>query len=183
MRSIQTKKSSKKRLLFIVLIVALLTLIGFTAYSYFSSPSLFDSDKEATPEEQEAAEQKDSNTDSQPKDEDTKAPSKSDDVDITKPVDDIPVAEKTSITIAELYQKDGRVNYRAGVNGATSGTCSALFESERGKPVTRTLKSVDNTCSASIPAMEFDAPGDWTLTLRYYKDNTKATATKDITIR
>jgi len=185
MQKIQTKKSSTKRLLYIILIVVLLGLIGYTAYSYFDNPSLFDnkSDKESASDDQKAAEQKDSNTDNQSEDKNAKAPSKSEDVDVTKPVDDIPVAEETSITIAELYQKDGRVDYRANVRGTAGGTCSALFESERGKPVTRTSKSTGKTCSASIPAMEFDAPGDWTLTLRYYIDNTKATATKDITIR
>lgn len=181
MRNIQTKKSSKARLLFILLAVGLLTLIGLMAYSYFGDPALFDN--ESTSENEKRTEKKESSTTDSPISKKTKAPSISDDVDVTTPANDVPVAKKTTINITQLYQTNGRIDYQATISGTTGGTCSAIFESERGKPVTRTSKSTGNVCSASIPAMEFDAPGDWTLTLRYYIDNTQATATKNVKIR
>jgi len=183
MQKIQPKKTNKKRILIILTVVSLLLLIGFTAYAYSNNTNLVDKSNEQNSTKEESTPDTQPTSKSSIDDEDAKAPVQSDDVDITQPANEVPVAEKTTVTITELSQNNGNVSYRSDVSGNQNGTCSALFESDRGKPVTRTTETANGSCAASIPAMEFDAPGTWTLTLRFYTDNTQAIAKKDIVIR
>lgn len=178
----RSKRKSRKPLI-AVLLVLLLTIAGYTTYAYFNDAWPFQKDEETVTEEKKAKSNSSDDQNAQQKSK-SSAQSKSENVDTRKTTDEIPVAENVTVSINSLSQNsDGIVEYRASASQAGNGTCSALFTSELGKPVTRTSETTNGTCSAKIPGMEFDALGKWTLTLRYYSNNTQAVDTKDVNIR
>lgn len=106
-------------------------------------------------------------------------------VDTSKTTNEIPASPATSLTITNLSEQNGNVTYSAAItNPGTSGTCSAVFTSKIDRPVTHSEAANGTQCGpTSIPANTFTSIGQWTLTLRYYTNNTQATATKTIEIR
>ncbi len=95
----------------------------------------------------------------------------------------IPTSQVASVSITNLEQRDGSVSYSAQVEGFSTGLCSASFTSKLGRTVAKTTQINNNTCSQSINEMEFDALGEWTLTLRVYHENTQAIAERNVTIQ
>jgi hypothetical protein len=112
-------------------------------------------------------------------------PASSPDVDNTKTTDNIPVSKETTVTIKNLVQQDGSITYSATVeNYGESGTCSATFTNDNDRPVVRTTAAEQSNCGPiTIPEAEFSTLGKWTLTLRYYTNNTQAIATQTIEIK
>ncbi len=104
-------------------------------------------------------------------------------VDTTKTTADIPVANNLSVAIDTVKADNNEVSYTATAKGTMTGTCSAVFTSKLGKPVTITSDTTTGKCQGSVSAMEFDALGTWTLTLRYYANNTQAVATSTVEVR
>ena len=107
-------------------------------------------------------------------------------VDSSKTTEEIPVAKDTGIEIARLDQGTNSVTYSATItNPGASGACSAQYTNQNNRPVTLpVIASEGNTCGpASISNASFTSTGEWTLTLRYYTDNTQAIATKTIEIK
>lgn len=113
------------------------------------------------------------------------APASSPDVDNTKTTDDIPVAKETEVAIKELVQQNGSITYTATIeNPGESGTCSATFTNDNDRPVVRTTTAEGSNCGpVAIPEAEFSTLGQWTLTLRYYTNNTQAVTTQTIEIK
>lgn len=179
---IQSRNKSKLR----IIIPILLVVLGAAAalgYMYLNHLGPF---SENTPSSSERAEQdRAKNTDktNQQQKDALVGGSTSKNVDTAKTTDQVPQSTDVSVQINTLSQKDGVVTYRAAATGATTGTCSAVFTNELGKPVTRTAETADGQCSAAIPEQEFDALGTWTLTVRFYSNNTQATANKTIEIK
>lgn len=125
-------------------------------------------------------------TESETIDPDSKARSSSasnENVDVSKTTDQIPVTEAFSVTIMSLGQNSGQVSYTADVKGAETGTCSAVFTNDIGKPVILTTDVSGGKCSASTTAAAFDAIGIWKLTLRVYSNDTQALDTRDLQVQ
>lgn len=104
-------------------------------------------------------------------------------VDAGSSPEDIPTAPGASVLLEELSQFGSHITYRAGVTGFTEGLCSATFTSRLGRTVAKTTPITNGSCSQSIPEMEFDALGEWQLSLRVYHNNTQATAERNIVIK
>lgn len=106
---------------------------------------------------------------------------------VDKTTNEIPTATGGSLEITKLNQQNGQVSYAASISGVqTPGTCSALFENvnKAARPVTRVTNSTATSCpDTSIPETEFVALGSWTLTLRYYVNDSQLVATKTIEVK
>lgn len=166
----QTHKSKLRKFIVVGLAVALLAIVLFFFLHRSQTAPSTTLDKNAT------ISNKSSKTD-------VATPHTSDDVDVTKNTSQVPIATDTSIAITSLTQQNGQVSYVATISGEGSGTCAALFTHTASKPVENTTSASGVSCSGSIPDVEFDILGTWTLTLRYYTDNHQTVATKDIVIR
>lgn len=94
---------------------------------------------------------------------------------------EVPASNSGSLSITNLNQQDGFVNALASVNNFTTNKCVYLFTSEGAKPVVREQSGV---CSGvSIPQVEFDKIGGYTLTVTAYGNSSKLEATQEISIR
>lgn len=104
--------------------------------------------------------------------------------DTSKNTGNIPVSPTTTINIDSVVQSDGMVTYNATIiSPGGSGTCSAMFTKDGSKPVTRVSNTSSDKCGpVSIPELEFESVGVWTLTLRYYTNETQAIATKTVEV-
>lgn len=169
----QTK--SKKPLIFLGIIICLALLAGGIYYFVTAQSS---STHSAGNDSQNAADKTIPSTKNG-------TPASSPDVDNTKTTNDIPVAKETNVTIEKLSQENGSITYSATIgNPGESGTCSATFSNNTDRPVTRTTTAEGPSCGpVSIPEAEFSTLGTWTLTLRYYTNNTQAVATQTIEIK
>ncbi len=99
----------------------------------------------------------------------------------TRVSEDVPVASQGLIDIADLNQKDGFVNARAQVSGFSVVKCVYQFESTGARPV---IREQSGGCSGvSIPQVEFEKIGTYTLTVTTYGDTDKLSASKDILVR
>lgn len=105
--------------------------------------------------------------------------------DTSKNTAEIPVSSTVKLSIDSISQDSQTVTYRATIsNPADSGTCSAVFTKDNSKPVTRVSAANSGSCGpVSIPSLEFESIGVWTLTLRYYADDSQAIATQTVEIR
>lgn len=167
-----------------VLTIVLLLLLGAgTVAAYYYKIGPFADSSRSSESSGDAKTKNPSDQTNDQKKVDVKGGTTSDNVDTTKTTDQIPKSTVTSVTIDSLAQQNGVVSYSASVGGASSGTCSAVFSNDIGKPVSRTVDTTNGTCSAVIPENEFDALGKWTLTLRFYANNTQTVSTKDIVIK
>jgi hypothetical protein len=106
---------------------------------------------------------------------------------VDKTTNEIPAATGGTLEITKLSQQNGLISYAADLSGIQiPGTCSALFENvnKAARPVTRVTKSTTTGCpETSIPETEFVALGRWTLTLRYYVNDSQLVATKTIEVK
>lgn len=180
----QKNHSSKRiRIALLLLAAASLLFIGWLVYAQKNSSWPFGGDSRTDDEENITTSDAGDSLSDQKKDDMTSG-SKSENVDTQKSVTEIPISEELSIRIESLTQQgDGTVSYRAASTGSKSGTCSATFTHKLGKPVIRNSNTSDGTCSATVPAMEFDALGEWTLTLRYYSNNAQAVASQTVMVQ
>ena len=95
--------------------------------------------------------------------------------------EEVPTTSVGSITINELYQKDGYVNVKAVVSNFSATSCVYSFVIDSGKPV---VKEHNGTCAGlSISQDEFDKIGTYTITATAYSASEKLTATGTIDIR
>lgn len=106
-------------------------------------------------------------------------------VDSTKNNSEVPVSDTTSLTITDLSQTGQTITYSADItNPSANGVCNASFTKEASLPVVRNDEPTNSKCGPiSISANTFDSLGEWTLTLRYFADNTQAVATAKIEIK
>ena len=95
--------------------------------------------------------------------------------------EEIPASSTGALTIATLEQSDGYVNARAEVSNFTPQQCVYSFKIEGGKPVIR--EQTGSCVSISIPEVEFDRIGVYTLTVTAYAGDEKVTATKEIDVQ
>lgn len=175
---IQRKRTTKKRL-FVAFALFLVAFIAIAlAYHFQTWP--FQSPQETIQQKLEKQNKSDA-TNPTTKAESAKA---SDDVDSSKTTDDIPTSASESIEITKLIQSGGAITYEAKINGTSGGgTCSAVYSNDIAKPVTRTSDANGDMCGpVSISAGEFSTLGTWTLTLRYYSNNTQVVTSKKIDI-
>ena len=105
-------------------------------------------------------------------------------VDSTKGTNQVPVSNALSLSITELLQQNGAVTYKADLSDKTmNGSCVAVYTTDGAKPVTSTTDAKSGVCGpVSLPEVGFSKLGEWTLTLRYYVNNTQVTASKAIDI-
>ena len=105
-------------------------------------------------------------------------------VDSTKTTDQIPTNPSLALTITKLEQQNGNVTYQAELNDkAQTGTCAAEFTSPGARPVTSTTNATNGVCGpVNIPELQFTKIGDWTLTLRYYTNNTQVSTQQTFTV-
>lgn len=103
-------------------------------------------------------------------------------VDLHSNPEDIPTAENISISLLSISQNGNVVSYEAQTTGESTGQCSILFTHEVGKPVSRSYETTSGLCGGTVPAIEFDALGEWTVTMRFYADSTQASTTGKVTV-
>lgn len=179
MRKIKRNKTVK--LIVLLVSLAVLLIAGWLAYAYKTQSWPFDKSQTAQ-EQQKITEANTTDSLNTQKKDGMIAGSKSEYVDTQKTSDQIPVSDDLSVKILSVGQSEnGIVSYSASAN-KPAGTCSATFTHELGKPVIRNSDTTDGKCSAEISAMEFDALGEWTLTLRYYSNNAQAVATQTVKV-
>lgn len=93
----------------------------------------------------------------------------------------VPVATTGSIAIAELEQANGYINTKATVDNFEATKCVYSFTNANARPVVR---ETANGCSGvSIPEVEFELIGTYTLTVTAYSTTDKLTATQEIAIQ
>lgn len=173
------RKSITKYL--VLLAVSVVLLGGYLLYAHNSSYWPFSRSTSQAEDQQKEAANNDDSQNLQTKDTQS-SESKSENVDTRMTTNEIPVSDELAVTIDSLSQnQNGEVEYTATAN-SKQGTCAALFTNDLGKPVSRTSETTSGSCSASIPALEFDAIGTWKLTLRYYANDHQAIATKDVNV-
>jgi len=104
-------------------------------------------------------------------------------VDSSKTTDQIPESTTTSISITKLTQSQKMVNADISINSSTTdGICSYTFTKDGAKPVTRSVNSSNNSCTTSIPELEFEMIGTWNLKAKYFSNNTQTTTNSEVTI-
>lgn len=98
-----------------------------------------------------------------------------------KTSEDIPVSRLGAVEITNLNQKDGYVNALATITNFSASKCVYLFESDGARPIAR--EQIGGCSGISIPEVEFEKIGNYTLNVTVYTDTNKITASKDISIR
>lgn len=167
----KSKKTNKAvyAVVVVVLVVAAL-FAGYFAYAHYQSIQ---------------SSEQNSSTDSDAVDIDGKSNANNtdnDDVDSSLTNEEVPVSDTVSINITKLTSTADEVTYSASVNGAQSGKCSATFTNSIGKPVVKVSDAKNGICSGTYGTSEFDALGQWKLTVHFYTNNTQATASGDVDV-
>lgn len=93
----------------------------------------------------------------------------------------VPLAKTGNIEIKNLNQKDGFVNVLATVSNFETNKCVYIFNATDSRPVVREISG--NCSGVSIPQVEFEMIGTYTLTATAYSGSEKITATKDIDVK
>ena len=186
--NINKKQSNTRKIILVFALIVVLIGAGYTAaassYSLWpfspeskeipmqtedTSTSVAGKDDTTTDKTDDATAKEDtSSTEPQKGDDDSK------DVDSSQNAEDVSSSTKAVVSITSLEAVDDTVTYQASVKGASNGTCSALFTSAIGKPVSDVSSVSNGICKANIPTLKFDSYGKWKLTLRFYNDNTQA---------
>jgi cytoskeletal protein RodZ len=95
----------------------------------------------------------------------------------------VPTSSAMTVQISNFSQSNGTVNATATIAGSSkAGTCVFSFNSPEDRPVIKQVPSTLESCSVSIPEVEFSRLGSWKLTVTLYVDNAKAEATQNVTI-
>lgn len=92
----------------------------------------------------------------------------------------IPSNNTASISIDELSQSNGQITAKASTVDITVSNCVYNFTSEGARPVVRETKGGCNTIS--IPSVEFEKIGTYTLTVTAYDEATRISTTKKINV-
>lgn len=168
------KQTRLKKTLLAGLIAIALLVLGFVIYYFFFAPK--DPTTSYAPQYPDSTSAKNSET-RETAPETTKTPESQ----AGQIAENIPVASSGSIEIVDLNQRDGFVNALAQVSGFTSTKCVYLFESEGARPIVR---EIVGACSGvSIPQVEFEKIGTYTLTVTAYNDSQKVTTSKELSVR
>lgn len=94
--------------------------------------------------------------------------------------EEIPIAQAGQVTISNLNQKDGFINALAVVDNFSATSCVYFFSSEGARPIVR--EQSGSCAGVSIPQVEFDKIGDYTLTVTVYDGSQRITTTKMIKV-
>ena len=162
------KKPNKK--IITLTIIALCVLIIALGYAWYTTHQSHPSNSTNTSTD---------TTTTKPKQSDASTPT------TEKTTNQIPPSTTMSMTIDTLEEKNGIVTYSGTVtNPAPNGACSAVFTSKINRPVTSTPTYSNGSCGpASIPAADFTSIGTWTLTLRYFTNDSQVSASRNINIQ
>lgn len=93
----------------------------------------------------------------------------------------VPASQSGSISVSDLSQENGFINVMASTSNFSVEKCVYQFNSEGARPVTR---ETQGTCSGvSIPQVEFEKIGKYTLTVTAYDAQSKISTAKEIDIK
>lgn len=93
----------------------------------------------------------------------------------------VPAATTGSIRITDLVQEKGFVNIGIEVSNFTVSKCVLSFTSDGAKPIVR--EQSGGCHNTSIPQVEFEKIGDYTLTVTAYSASDKIQATQEINVQ
>lgn len=182
--NISQKKHNTRKTLAVSTAIIFAAIIGYASYAYSTQLWPFASQQETgNPKDSESLKAEDDNSLKTDESEEPKVEEESKYVDSSENAEQIPSSRLVTIDISSLTSENDTVTYSAEVKGAKSGTCSALFTSDIGKPVSDAYDTNNGLCEASIPTYEFDSYGKWTLALRFYNDNTQAKDEASVTLK
>ena len=100
----------------------------------------------------------------------------------TVTADQVPSSPSLSISGLTTSQSGGYVTAEATIGGATqSGSCVFTFTATDSRPVVK-QSSGTTSCSTRIAEVEFDKVGTWNLEVSFFQNNTKASASQNVTI-
>ena len=178
-RSRTVKTSSKKLILSAIILITLL-LIGTAIWYFFLKQT--DPTKSYQPEypssvKTEPKQSNDTNastTDDYKTNDENSTPS-------LETSNQVPIAKVGSIEVTNLNQNDGFVNVLATVSNFETSKCVYSFTAPDARPVVREV--IGNCTGVSIPEVEFEIIGNYTLTATAYSGSEKLTAAKDIDIK
>jgi cytoskeletal protein RodZ len=182
------KKKNKKKPIVIVAILLLLAGSAVAGWYYFNSAKPRTDQRSTNPSSNNKSTSSDtedyhSSDSARIKNEKDTSAKTNPNVDVNQSPQDIPANSQASVEITRVSQSNGVVAYDAQVSGFTQGLCSATFTSELGRTVAKTSSLQNGQCKQEINEMEFDALGEWKLTLRVYHDNTQAVEERSFVIR
>ncbi|MFO0971614.1 MAG: hypothetical protein U0520_04705 [Candidatus Saccharimonadales bacterium] len=172
-----SKQRRRKRYFVIPLILLLIAGVSFAGLHY---QKRFDRETAQKAQSEEIAKNDSSAT--KAKDGKTQEPSPG----IDNPnVDEIPESNLLSVTITSLTQEGAFIEASATIQGSdTQGTCVFSFTSTDSKPVVKQIVSSESSgkqsCAVSVPRVEFDKRGDWSLLLTLYCEGNKTSASQAI---
>lgn len=170
----QTTQTGKKRVIVLTLLAAVIVLATVVIYWYSSIQNPTDAYQPKYPVENTPA-----------SDIPFAVPNNTDKTDqiIASPQtsEEVPQATSGTLEIIELNQASGFVNARAKATNYSESKCVYQFGSTNARPI---IREISGECSGiSIPQVEFEKIGTYSLTVTAYNDTSKITATRDIAIR
>lgn len=178
MKTISSRHSSKKRLILIGIIVAImLSIAGVGVYLYISQNSTdtgkdksgrADEIKKNTPEKSSGKNNSTSSSNGLPND------------STEKTTDQVPTDSSLSVTITSTSQSNGQV--KASAQTSADGTCVFQYTTDGDKPVVSQVEASNSSCSTSIPEVQFAKLGAWQLKVTLYSNSKKAETTTNVTI-
>ena len=168
-------QSPHKRMLLITLAGVLLLVVGSVVYFAFFTDR--DPTADYTPQYPQSVSNDDGSAENNPDGSTKKTPI----VQTDQTSEDIPVSPSGAVEIANLNQKDGYVNALAKITNFSTTKCVYLFESEGARPIAR--EQLGGCSGISIPEVEFEKIGTYTLTVTAYNNSSKITAKRDIVVR
>ena len=177
--SSKNKNSSKRIILLVIGIFALLLITG--AVYYFVQKD--DSTEQASNGTSNSSTDATGDTDGKGTEQPATLPDNSQDLT----TDDIPVSSSASAVITRLEEKDSVVHFSAKVSGTNElGRCVITFSTPNDRPVTKEFDAAksgtDYICAIDVSSLEFSYLGKWSVNLRYYSEDTQVTVTSEVTI-
>lgn len=173
-----TKPNKRRRLIYLLLVLAIAVLVGLF-YMFYINKTDDTVDPNSTDPTIETTKTKSKNSE---------LPLDSDDIPRDATSDQIPSNPQLSVSISNFSQANGEVKAEALINGSSGdGTCVFNFSTPEGKPVVKELASSttgnEQLCSLTLTEVEFDKIGTWELTVTFYKDGAKSVASKNVEVR
>mgnify|MGYP006929490667 CR=1 FL=1 len=92
-----------------------------------------------------------------------------------------------SLSITDFNQSGGMVRSSASISGTTSpGNCVFTYTTTDSRPVVEQVSSTSQAgsqiCSATISEVQFDKVGNWGLNVTFFQNNSKVSATRQVTV-
>ena len=178
-RSNTIKTSSKKPLLITIILIVILLIGSVIWYFFIRRTDPTKSYRPQYPSSVKTETKQSSNTNATAADD-----YKNSDTSSTPSLEtsnQVPTAKTGTIDITNLNQKDGFVNALAVVSNFETSKCVYSFTTPDARPVVR---EVAGSCTGvSIPQVEFEMIGTYTLTATAYSGSEKITTTKGIDIK